>query len=163
MFYPFSMCMWNVWVEVREHLLEVNSLSSSTNMSLRIQLKYSGLATRAFTYWAILPVPSLKKIYLLTYYVYLCRCAQKPEEGVCCLPLFPPISLRQGLSLNLGLEIYQLSWKPASLNNPFISTQRPLKLRLQECLKCQAYYMCTEMQTWFEVMVQHRGKFKLTV
>lgn len=35
MFYLFSMYMWNVCVGVKEHSLEVNSLSSSTYMSLR--------------------------------------------------------------------------------------------------------------------------------
>lgn len=145
-------------MEVKEHLLEVNSLSSSTYMSLRNSAQVLRLGNKGLQLLSNLVSIQFEKD-LFTYYVYLCRCAQKPEEGVCCLPLFPPISLRQCLSMNLGLEIYQLSWKPASLNNPFISIQLPLKVRLQKCLKCQAYYMCTEMQTWFEVMVQHRGKF----
>lgn len=42
--------------------------------------------------------------------------------------------------LNLGLESYQLTWKPALISNLF-----PFKLRLQAHLQWQAYCLCAEM------------------
>lgn len=48
-------------------------------------------------------------------WVLACMYMQRPEKGFIAFPYHSlPISLRQGLSLNLGILFSWLSWKPAA-------------------------------------------------
>lgn len=64
----------------------------------------------------------LLKIYLL---IHTCAGVQTDEKRESVVFLSPLIPLRHVLSLNLGLQIYQLGRKPPSPNDPLISNLKP--------------------------------------